>query len=930
MPDLIDTGGGTSVDGGVNTGGGDFIGRDQNIILSLGDLNDEEQNTLFSLLEKSLVARRVELRPDSARAQLTVSAPGTPSVSLSEDAASALLGETGRRGDVRAYLSALLVNPRYGRWGNQFVPLAGTLTEQQKCPGWTEIPPEFAELEVRGKGPQRQFRRLKLNDITDALARYPALVLLGEPGSGKTNTLERLLHDAARSALQGESDRVPLLLPLADYRDYPSPQPFLDARWRKQVGSDDLAERLHNGQLLMLCDALNEMPFRDQRDYRARVGAWRQFVGDLPDGNCVVFTCRSLDYSVPLGLPQVEIARLDDPRVADFLHRYLEPIDPALAAGAWRRLEGSELLDLVRNPWYLRMLAWLLAEGEGWPERRAGLFSRFVSALLIREEHRNHADWPGEEALEKALAALAEGMQPLGEGTRVPRSEALKQLPETIECEDGPVVTPPAVILKLGLAATLLDTTEPGEGGAEIKFYHHQLQEYFAARALLLRFEKGDDLSRRWYALRRAVELPDPGPLRNDEPLPPPPTTGWEEPTVLAAGLAADARAFLEAVCRVNPVLAARCLRESGLAHAARQKFVVQQELLGMLTESKIHLRARLAAGEALGGLGDPRFQAIEVEGTQLLLPPLVAIPAGSFRMGSRWWETRFGGRFADERPRRALWLPAFWIGRYPVTRAEYACFVADHGYRDERWWQTERARAWLRGELDNEALEAWVQQWRSIKANPSLMQQWGWSERRIRAWDTFFLDLEEGEIRAWASKVIGERSMDWPAYWDDERFNNPSQPVVGVNWFEANAYCRWLTERWHAAGEDCPAPLPAGGTLRLATEAEWERVARYPSAERYPWGRDRDGERANTEEGHVLRSSPVGVYPSGATKAGVHDLAGNVWEWTLSLYQDYPIRPGDGRDDPESPGPRVLRGGSWWQRSEVRALRFPRRGSSR
>lgn len=568
MPDSIDTGGGTAVDGSVNIAGGNFIGRDQIIVLSLGDLNEEQRGWLFSLLGKRLGDRRVELRTDTARAQLTVSAPGAPPVTLSEDAAKALLGETGKRGDVRAYLSALVVSPRYGRWGNQFVPLAGTLTEQKKRHGWTEIPPEFAELEVRGQGPQRQIRRVKLDDITDAVVRHPALVLLGEPGSGKTTTLERLLLDAARDALREESDRVPLLLPLADYRDSPSPLNFVDARWRKQVGNGDLADRLRGARLLLLCDALNEMPFRDQRDYRERVGAWRRFVDDLPPGNRVVFTCRSLDYSAPLGLPQVEIARLDNPRVQDFLHRYLDPIDAELAAGAWRRLEGSALLDLVRNPWYLTMLAWLLAGGEGWPQGRAGLFNQFVAALLIREGKRNHPDWPGEESLGKALAVLAEGMQPLGEGTQLPRPETLKKLPETVACEDGPVATPPAVILKLGLAATLLDTTEPGEGGAQIKFYHHQLQEYFAAKALLLHFDKGGDLSGRWHRPRLAAEMPDPGPLRDDEPLPPPPTTGWEEPTVLAAGLAGEPTAFLEAVRRVNPVLAGRCLRAGARARA--------------------------------------------------------------------------------------------------------------------------------------------------------------------------------------------------------------------------------------------------------------------------------------------------------------------------------------------------------------------------
>jgi len=61
-----------------------------------------------------------------------------------------------------------------------------------------------------------------------------------------------------------------------------------------------------------------------------------------------------------------------------------------------------------------------------------------------------------------------------------------------------------------------------------------------------------------------------------------------------------------------------------------------------------------------------------------------------------------------------------------------------------------------------------------------------------------------------------------------------------------------------------------------------------------------------------VLRPSPVGVYPAGATAAGVHDLGGNVWEWTLSHYRDYPYDPEDGRNDKDTDDPFVVRGGSW------------------
>jgi formylglycine-generating enzyme required for sulfatase activity len=124
--------------------------------------------------------------------------------------------------------------------------------------------------------------------------------------------------------------------------------------------------------------------------------------------------------------------------------------------------------------------------------------------------------------------------------------------------------------------------------------------------------------------------------------------------------------------------------------------------------------------------------------------------------------------------------------------------------------------------------------------------------------------------------------------------------PVVEVSWDDAVAYCNWLAE-------------VTGRPYRLPSEAEWEKGARGGDGRIYPWGDEWDAQRCNNVEGGPGDTTPVGAYPEGASPYGLLDMAGNVWEWTRSIYRGYPYDPVDGREDLQAGGPRVLRGGSFY-----------------
>ena len=243
-------------------------------------------------------------------------------------------------------------------------------------------------------------------------------------------------------------------------------------------------------------------------------------------------------------------------------------------------------------------------------------------------------------------------------------------------------------------------------------------------------------------------------------------------------------------------------------------------------------------------------------------LPGDVVVPGGTLMLGAAPDEPFV---FDNEKWAHPVEVKPFAIARAPVTQAEFAAFVDEGGYRAQEFWST----------------EGWT--WRASAAaeHPVYWRRaagGGWQRRDFTEW----VPLE------------------------------PHRPVIHVNWYEAEAYCRW-----------------AG--FRLPTEAEWESAAATEPdgngrsvsqrKRRFPWGDDPPTIGRTNMDWGAMGCADVGALPEGDSAYGCRQMLGNVWEWTSSTFGPYPGFTPDPYKEYSEPwfGTRkVLRGGAWATRSRM------------
>ena len=740
----------------------------------------------------------------------------------------------------------------------------------------------------------------------EALSAHRHLVLLGDPGSGKSTFVNHLAVVFADQILNGvmQSDLIPgLNAPLLPLR-------VVLRRWSARLRPGDeggrelayaalmqqtsldretLLAQLDQPDNLVLFDGLDESPARrpGNEDGLDRRGLLVASVADFCAAHprCrVLVTCRikpyqSAGYQID-NLPVVTLAELDKPRIERFVHLWydeaarLEPEKADKAADDRRRLLTSldrrpDLTLMAGTPLLLTMLATVNAWA-GLPESRAELYDRCVEQLLWEWERRKRDATRPEDAPAAADSAADSATEAtslldllheaglrrvdverlLWEQTYLAHEQSSANGDSNREARaDLPVDSVrKALALMHGKGGQGWDWAErvvdlmAERGGLLVEsetgtftFPHRTFQEYLAARWLLER----DD--RATLAARLAA------------------SDTWREVVLLACGYLnyqgryGDVQALIAEISggRFADETAWRRLLVAGTAWlefgpdravgntGEDIKRQLPEKLIALMQDANAPIPQRAAAGVTLGQLGDPR-RGVGLRRDGLPDIDWVPIAAGPFLMGS---DKRVDpDAYDDETPQftcRLITQP-YRMARYPITVAQYACFIAAGGYHERRFWTDA-----------------------------------GWSWRI-------------------------ENKIEGPAEYSDP-FQTPNHPQVGVSWYEAVAYCNWLSE---ALNTD----------IRLPSEAEWERAARHTDGRIYPWGGEFSPEKCNMDETGIDATSAVGLFLNGAAESGALDMVGNVWEWCSTQWRDYYQNYESAADDSLAGAHRrVLRGGSFY-----------------
>ena len=727
--------------------------------------------------------------------------------------------------------------------------------------------------------------------VSGMLEEQARLVILGEPGSGKTISLKFIAFmlttgqlGAARLGL--DAPYLPIYLRLAEFADALLKQQTLSleaflAQYLKDkypgVPRQDefLQAALQNGACMILLDGLDEVGdigdrlVRGQTLRKTVLREVQSFTDQRCGENCknrIVVTSRLEGYHRG-DLSDFAEAQLSPLRIPDeveaFLLRwftaYNHDHDPELtlesAAGQAKRKDVDPLMDsinrsdsiqlLATNPLLLTILAIIhQAMNTPLPNRRVELY-KIVADTLIRNwrlsqtghENRIRMNIDSSDIF-RMMSHLAFWLHENHIDNTMPLESWRAEITALLKDHGDPATLKDLVQEFLHHAREevgLLAERSPGQIG----FFHLTLQEYLAA--VEMAFQDTD------FRMQKLEEhWADPR---------------WKEVILLTAGELKQNRPLNALDAYLHALLDKE---SSDPSQAGRAAFLAGRAL------------ADLGKGGPTRQIHKDIIKALEI--TAKDIDPDTNQPSINEKVSVSLRAS--AADTADELgyiPDLYTFVPVsdFAISKYPITNIQYERFLKLENFKNKELW-CDFPKFDENSQFMN---ETWGE------------EAWTWLQKELQDKDN---DIQDGALA--------------PRYWRNPRFgiNRRAVPVVGISWYEASAYCKWLLQNW-ADLDEGKLGMQKPKEIRLPTEAQWAQAAGGDKDEkRYPWDKSRATDkteeilrRANISESGINRTTPVWMYPLGESVKGIMDMAGNVWEWQAN-YND---------KDHKWLG---LRGGSW------------------
>ena len=725
------------------------------------------------------------------------------------------------------------------------------------------------------------------------------IIITGGPGSGKTTVLQHMAWALAESYCRREgyadkalglSKLLPLYVPLSMYAshlrslapDAPPERATLAAfiseylirrQTNLDIKADFLALLLRSGKdVLLLLDGLDEVPDENERVRVSRA------IDDLVagrDGLHVVVTSRTAAYKeralLSRNFQHVRVLPLEEEQISSMISlayrsifagsevRAKSQADDLLKSIASLHNErkarlGEGAQRLVDSPLMVRLLLIVHVNERILPDQRADLYMKVVEAMLRPDYNLEHEVAIQIERQIGTLAMSLEIHQHLAfemhqSGEKKGREIDKQTLQEALLSESTYAAYVGPLERQIRERGTLME-----ERGGLYRFIHLSFQEFLVGRYLALNIHDPDKIA----AFLENGRLQD---------------SWWREPILLIVG-------YLDIS---GPMQARRVLlRLAGADENAntRRPLPLDAALAAAELAAAAYLECRSQAQD-LGDILQSRLRSLHQQAQKENCTPRQLADAmdGLDHLG---WQPDDLHQFIQIPETEET--NSFWIGKYPVTNIQYQRFIEADDFIDPQLWC-----GWPRYDENCQPMDT------SWKDEP-----WEWLQKQLQEPD---------------ESPDGNRIL--PRFWHDPRFGIACRttPVVGVSWYEASAYCRWLQRHWGdlAEGRDNAQIDPAVVGVRLPLESEWIIAAggQLPKG-RYPWDApDRETkvqqeitQCANVKESGIGRTTPVWLFPQGASLQGVLDMPGNVWEWQANHHNkehDFLAR----------------RGGSWGSSSE-------------